>query len=219
LIVSKFREACQAATNRPIEPADPDVRAAYIARSNSLVRPLSLNLALLFHEVPKKATPDKREDARRQITTWRADIATAPDPAAAFGALTAQRSADTATRYRRGEVGWAGIDDLQRRFPAEVVTAAQTLQPGDLSQPIETPQGFYLVRLLGRRAPEVRPFEEVEPQLRHRLREQNRQTRDTEFRAEVRSNLDIRTNLVLLDGLTLTNRAAATNAPPAMPKG
>jgi parvulin-like peptidyl-prolyl isomerase len=219
LIVAKYREAQQATNARPIEPSEADARAAYLANTNALVRPLSLNLAILLHEVPRKATPEKRDEARRVVEGWRAQIAAAPDAAAAFAALTAERSADTATRYRRGEVGWAGVDELQRRFPAEVLTAAQDLQPGGLSQPVETPQGFYLVRLLGRRAPEVRPFAEVEPLLRHRLREQNRLTREAEFRAEVRSNLDIRTNLDLLPTLVLTNRTAATNAPPTMPKG
>jgi parvulin-like peptidyl-prolyl isomerase len=216
LVVARYRDSRAVTNPAPIEPAEAEVRAAYAARSNTFVRPASLNLAILRHDLPKRAAPEKREEARRLVDGWRAEIAAAPDPAAAFAALTVQRSADAATRYRRGEVGWAGPDELRRRLPPEVVSAAESIEPGALSAPIETDQGFYLVRLLGRRPPEVRPFEEMEPVLRHRLREQNRQAAEASFRAAVRAGLEIRTNFALLDTLVLTNRAG-TNRPPAMP--
>jgi len=116
----------------------------------------------------------------------------------------------------RGRCGWLTLPELEDRLsPAVVAAAARNLEPGGFSEPLEAPQGFCLVRLLGRREAEVRPFAEVEPILRHRVREEKRQATEAQLRAETRRGLTIRTNLTLLNSLALTNRPAAP--PPAMP--
>jgi hypothetical protein len=218
LIVSRYRESQQTNNPVPTEPSDRELRELYAARTNSFVRPLALNVAVVFHEVPKSASAEKRLEARQTVASWRTGILAAADPAKAFGAMTAQRSADSATRYRRGELGWLGLDELGQRLTPEASAVAAKLEIGTLSEPIETVRGFYLLRLVGRRPAEVRPFAEVEPALRYRMREDRRAAAEARFRADARHGLTIRTNLLVLENLARTNRPAA--APPrAMPKG
>jgi hypothetical protein len=218
LVVSRYREACLATNATSIEPSDDDVRVAYESQTNALVRPPAFNVAIFLHEVPRRATPEKRREARERVEGWRAEILRASDPAAAFASLVAQRSADTATRYRRGEVGWTSTDEFQRRFPVEVVTAAMALRPGDTSEVVETSQGLYLLRLLGQRPASVRTFEEAEPQIRHRLREHNRFAREASVRSAARMGIEIRTNATLLASLAASRppQQDAVSAPSAM---
>lgn len=218
LVVAKYREAQQTNNPIPLEPAERDVREVYALRTNQFVRPLALNVAMLLHEVPRTAPADKRREAGQAVAAWRQEVLAAPDPAKAFGALTAQRSADNATRYRRGELGWLTLEELRSRLGPETVAAVEPLAVGALSEPVETPQGIYLLRLVGRRPAEVRPFAEVEPTLRYRMREDRRAAAEARFRADARHGLTIRTNLLVLQNLSLTNRPATT-PPPAMPKG
>ncbi len=216
-IATKYREAQQ--TNNPTstEPSDRELRELYASRTNSFVRPLALNVAVILHEVPKTATPEKREEARETVARWRAEIVAGPDPAKAFRAMTAQRSADSLTRYRRGEVGWLSLSELSQRLTPEVVTAVTEMEAGAISKPIDGPKGIYLIQLIGRRAAEVRPYAELEPTLRYQLGEAKRRAAEDQFRTAQRRGLEIRTNMALLNSISRTNRPPSP--PPAMPKG
>jgi hypothetical protein len=213
---AKYREEKYGKLFEPPEPAEKEVREAYAQRRESFIRPAAVNLAILFMQVPRLATPEKRQEALQTITSWREEIASSPNPAAAFSGLAAKHSSDTATRYQRGELGWMTADELRRRLPTNIVAPALSLTNGALSQPLEAPEGYYLVRLLGHRLPEVRPFEEVQALLKYQLRQEHRARAERQFREEVRAGLAIRTNVSLLETLVLTNKPPAP--PPAMPR-
>lgn len=217
LIVAKYREAQQATNQASLEPVDRELRAAYVERTNLFVRPASLNVGVIVHEVPRTATPEKREEARQQVARWRQEILASTNVNRAFGQAAGSYSADSTTRYRRGEVGWLSHAELSVRLAPEVVTAASEMKEGSISEPIATPRGFYLIQLLGKRAAEVRPYAEMESTIRYQMREARRLAAETQFRTAIRSGLEIRTNMTLLNSLSLTNRPPSP--PPVMPKG
>ena len=217
LVVAKYREAQQTNNPTPIEPSEADLRDIYAQKTNLFVRPPALNLAIIQHEVPRTATPEKRLEASQAVIAWRREILAAPDPAKAFGTLAAERSADRATRYHRGELGWLTLDELRQRVGPEVVAAVDGLAVGAVAEPVEAPGSVFLVRLIGRRPAEVKPFAEMEPLLRYQVREERRTKAEAGFRAASRSGLTIRTNEALLATLALTNRPALS-PPPNMPK-
>ena len=216
-VASRYREEAYHELITSPEPADREVRAAYAEHTNSFVRPAALNLAVILHEVPRTATTEKRAEAREIVAGWRADILASTNASRAFGQTASAHSDDSATRYRRGETGWLSLAELAARLAPEVVAAAATLDSGALSEPLAGPKGFYLVQVLGRRGAEVRPFAEVEPTLRHQLREAKRLSSEAQLRLALRRGLDIRTNLPVLQNLALTNRP--TTLPATMPKG
>ncbi|MEI6567236.1 MAG: peptidyl-prolyl cis-trans isomerase [Verrucomicrobiota bacterium] len=216
-VASRYREEAYHELITSPEPADREVRAAYAEHTNSFVRPAALNLAVILHEVPRTATAEKREEARQIVAGWRAEILASTNVGRSFGRAASAHSDDSSTRYRRGESGWLSHAELGARLAPEVVAAAARQETGSLSEPLAGPKGFYLVQVLGRRDAEVRPFVEVEPTLRHQLRESRRLTSETQLRVALRSGVDIRTNLDVMNTLTLTNRP--TTPPPGMPKG
>jgi hypothetical protein len=216
-VVARYKEDKYAALLSLPEPPETEVREAYAMRREHLVKPPAVNLALLFLQVPRTATPEKRGEALQLLTGWRERIASAKDPAKAFAELVAAHSSDTATRYRRGELGWLTAEQMVQRLPKELITSAMALTNGVLSQPLQAPDGFYLLRCLGQRPGQIRPYEEVANLLRHDLREERRRASEQRFREEIRAGLVIRTNVTLLESLILTNKPA--QPPPSMPKG
>ena len=216
-VTSRYREEAYRELTASPEPSERELREAYAEHTNSFVRPPVLNLAVILHEVPRTATAEKRAEARQIVAGWRTDILAATNASRAFGQAASAHSDDSATRYRRGEIGWLSHAELGARLAPEVVAAAALQESGALSEPLAGPKGFYLVQVLGRRGAEVRPFAEVAPILRHQLREAKRLTSETQLRVALRSGLDIRTNLAVLQNLALTNRP--TTPPSVMPKG
>jgi peptidyl-prolyl cis-trans isomerase SurA len=65
---------------------------------------------------------------------------------ASFEALARQVSAST-TAARGGDVGWIPASSI----PPELVEALERLRPGDVSEPLRTPVGFYIFQLRDRR--------------------------------------------------------------------
>ena len=69
---------------------------------------------------------------------------------ASFEALARQVSA-SATARRGGDVGWVPASTI----PSELVSALERLRPGDVSQPLRSPVGFYIFQLRDRRLGEA----------------------------------------------------------------
>jgi peptidyl-prolyl cis-trans isomerase SurA len=78
------------------------------------------------------------EDAARLVQTL--------SEGASFEALARQVSA-SATAARGGDVGWVPASTI----PPELVSALERLRPGDVSQPLRSPVGFYIFQMRDRR--------------------------------------------------------------------
>lgn len=114
------------------------------------------------------------DDARRLLPQARA-----AQDAQAFGKLATEHSTD-ASRRHAGDLGFFAAASTAQ--PQEVVEAAFALKaPGDTAGPIETDQGFAIVRLLEKRAGYERPLETVRPRVEAKLREKLRTKRIEEL--------------------------------------
>jgi foldase protein PrsA len=84
-----------------------------------------------------------------------------------FAELARAFSLDDFTADQGGELGWVESDDP---FAAEsVLTAAASMQVGEVSGPIPTDQGFAIIRLNGRSQTQSRPMEEIREEARKQL--------------------------------------------------
>jgi peptidyl-prolyl cis-trans isomerase D len=68
-----------------------------------------------------------------------------------FGALASELSTDTATKSKGGDLGWITKGTLD----STLETAVWALKVGEISQPIQTSAGWYIVQVIGH---EVRPL-------------------------------------------------------------
>ncbi len=87
-----------------------------------------------------------------------------------FAKVAREVSEDEATRSRGGRLPELGRGDRDPRFEAAVLA----LKPGDVSEAVETAEGFEILELLETRSVPV-SFEQVREQIEERLLQQKRQ--------------------------------------------
>jgi hypothetical protein len=68
-------------------------------------------------------------------------------PGADFTALAANDSIDTGSKASGGDLGWFGKDSTT--VPSEIITAAFSMKLGDISNPVKSTSGYYIIQLLG----------------------------------------------------------------------
>jgi peptidyl-prolyl cis-trans isomerase C len=76
---------------------------------------------------------DEAEAARERVTTGGED----------FGQVARQLSLDPATTGNGGELGWFTREEV----PPAVADAAFALEPGQISEPVQSPYGWHLVKV------------------------------------------------------------------------
>ena len=89
-----------------------------------------------------------------------------------FAALAKEFSQDRGTAARGGALGdWTTGEKLDRRFAA----AALALEPGQVSELVETRYGFHVIRMDDRVPEAILPYESVKLELLNRFQEEHRQ--------------------------------------------
>jgi peptidylprolyl isomerase len=126
----------------PNFPTDEQVQAAYEANKSKLMVPRQYHLAQIFLAVPQgapKQTEDDDQhrlaDLRQQVTKQHAD----------FAALAKRYSDEKASGNNGGDLGWVREDALV----PPVRGAVQAMAEGALSDPVRSPNGWHLIKLIG----------------------------------------------------------------------
>ncbi len=156
--LAPWRAALQAHLRAGIEVPGAEVEAFLAAHRADLERPRRVRLWNLFKQVPEAASPETREAIRREAESLRARLAAGED----FAALAASES-DSQTRFRGGRMGAIPPGTLR----PEIEAVAFALEEGEISEVVETPEGFTVLRCHGIIEASTTPEEEG----RRRIRE------------------------------------------------
>ncbi|MFM8456961.1 MAG: peptidylprolyl isomerase, partial [Ignavibacteria bacterium] len=122
-------------TNREVE----DFYTQY--RDSIRVIPASVELAHIVKHI--KPSADAKEEVKRLALKIRDSIVKGID----FAELAKRHSGDPGSASTGGDLGW--VD--KGKFVAEYERAAYDLQPGETSQPIESPFGFHIIQTIEKR--------------------------------------------------------------------
>jgi parvulin-like peptidyl-prolyl isomerase len=68
-------------------------------------------------------------------------------PGADFTALASKDSIDTGSKASGGDLGWFGKDSTT--VPSEIITPAFAMKIGDISKPVKSTSGYYIIQVLG----------------------------------------------------------------------
>ncbi len=217
-LVSRFQEAQLAKLNASAASLDEDQqREFYEQHPDQFRTPPTIRVGIIAFHVSSKATPPKRETARQHAEAIRGSAVAAD--ASAFARLAQQHSEDQATRYIGGDAGWWERDAVPHRWPELVSTTAFALsQPGEVAPLIETSGGFYIVRLVEKRAAQTRPFAEVKEAIAYQLAQQQAFATQEKLRQELARGLTIETNVTAWESLAMP-APVAERSPPRLPGG
>jgi hypothetical protein len=223
VVATKVREhlsvkLAKPGSESPIEPQE--IEAVYKSQAQRWQRPAAWNIAWLVASVSPKAEPDRRAVVKERLEGYRRAILASADPKATFAILCSNHSDDTATRYLRGELGWLSKEQIQGRMGRELADQAFLLtSTNQISAVLESPTRMVLLLHLGHRSAQMRPLDEVAPQIRSEIGK----FRDAELKAALARELDrlipAETNHAVLRSLVAPEVPRTTpNAPSPMPK-
>jgi peptidyl-prolyl cis-trans isomerase SurA len=157
---------------------DAEVRRVYNERfkqGGSQVHILTLRLPF-----PPDATDAQKEETKQKAETILKDIKQGMPFSEAAGKLSLSPS----------DVGFVSQSDLDPRLAEHL----DKLKPKEV-MPVATPQGFQLIQVLGRRSGEARPFEEVAPEIRRMLQQQDMEKEFTGWVKTLREKAHIKVML------------------------
>lgn len=132
----------------------------YMVNTAAYTEPEAIHVShILFSEEIDGVTPKQRADRA---------LAKIKD-GAEFAELAKIESDDKGTKSQGGELqGWSARGQFVQQFE----DAAFALKPGEISAPVRTRYGYHIIKLLERREPRRRPFEEVKDDILKNLRQE-----------------------------------------------
>ena len=171
---------------RPI--AEEELRAFYDNRLAEYDRPEQVRLAEIFFAANAGGDPAARELKRTQAATVLELVRGQQDKRFGFGELVLEHSG-TPEGHPRGDTGFfdragrpVGID------PALAAAAFGIVKIGQVHDGVvETPAGFHIVMLVGRRDAERREFEKFRGEIETRIRREDRERAQKSFFERVRA--------------------------------
>lgn len=182
------------------EVPEADLRRWYDGHPEEFTRPARARPAVVLLAAPE-GSPARAEAgaaARRLLAEVLGKESANPR---ALQELAAARSDDAASRPLGGELGLLTREELEAHDPL-LAEAAMALEANRTwPRVIETPRGFYLLRVLERQPEQRRPFEEARGSIALRLA---RERRETDYRAlgdQLRARATLRIDEPALDRL------------------
>ncbi len=125
-----------------VEVSEAEVDLYLEEHKASLAAKVEYDVAHVLVRVPEQARPEQVEQARARAERVRDEARTGGD----FARLAASHS-DAGDALQGGALGWRAPG----RLPELFAEALAGMQPGAVSEPLRSPAGFHVVKLLGRR--------------------------------------------------------------------
>lgn len=165
-------EKLQAKLAEQLQVTDEEVAKAYeqVKLRQILVRPKSTS------ESDTRAALARARDLVKRIRDG-----------ADFAQVAKEHSDDELTRESGGELGFVGHDVL----PEAVDAVAWELEPGAVSDPIETDEGYYIIQVVERREASGEEFEKAKPDLVEQIRQEKADEHFARWFADLRNSAEV----------------------------
>ena len=219
LLAGRYRENHLEPQLRDITVDDDEIESTYHEQADRFTIPAAVRAAIIKFAWTPTTSPDGRQRIRERAASAR-EAALRQSESENFGALAAQHSDDQASRYRGGDLGWLVEGQPDARFEEPVLEAILALDPGTLSDLIETASGLYLIKVLDTRDAELRPLAEVAGAIRAEIQARKVDEATQRFHAEATNGLSIRIDENRLAAIEIpgTEIVDTQRRPPPLPQ-
>lgn len=155
----------------PVTVTDAEVAEAYARQKADFSRPAQVRLSHIFLAAPR-ADATKVATARTKAEALMKQLrALPPADFDTFRKLAREQSEEPRTQPLEGDMRFLSDEALARTYGPEVLEATRGLtESGALAGPVQTEQGFHLLKLQGRLPAVDLSLDEVRDQLAERLR-------------------------------------------------
>jgi peptidyl-prolyl cis-trans isomerase C len=199
----------------PATVTESEVAEAYAREKESFSRPAQVRLSHIFLAAPR-GDVSQVAAARARAEALMKQVRVLPlSDFSAFGKLAREQSEEPRTQLLDGDMRFLSDEALARTYGPEVLEAARGLkESGDVAGPVQTEQGFHLLKLNGRLAAVNLSLEEAREQLTERLRS----AKQTRAWADFLDGLARRQQLSI-DAAALSRVPVDVSAPMRVPSG
>jgi len=150
-----------------------DVTAFYESNPDQFKEPERVRASHILIMVPPDGDTSAKDTARSKAQDVLKRIRAGGD----FAALAKEHSEDPSNAGQGGDLGYFSRGQMVEPFEK----AAFSIQPGELSDVVETPFGFHVIKVADRQEGRTLPLDEVRAQLEEFLRNRERQERTSAF--------------------------------------
>jgi parvulin-like peptidyl-prolyl isomerase len=153
-----------------------DLKAFYEKNKEGLAQAAGAKVRYIAAKKRPGATPEEVAAAKKKIEEAKTRAAAGED----FATLAQQLSEDKSSAARGGDLGWLG----EGKFLPQIESAAMKLSAGQVSEVIEAPTGFYLLKVEETRSAKTPTFEESRINLASAMLGSERAGKATKDRAQ-----------------------------------
>jgi peptidyl-prolyl cis-trans isomerase C len=168
--VAKMLEG-EVGTNAAVQPQD--VSTFYQQNPDKFKQGERVRASHILIRTGEKADAKTKEEARAKATDVLKQVKSGKD----FGELAKFFSQDPGSAANGGDLGYFMHGQMVPPFEQ----AAFALKPGDVSDVVETPFGFHIIKVADKQPARTVPLDEVKPQIEQFLQTQQRQQKTQVF--------------------------------------
>ena len=180
----------------PAFPSEEQVQGVFDANKGKLMVPRQYHLAQIFIAAPQSSGVQGDADALRRINDVKAQIV---KNHADFAALAKKSSEDTKTAANGGDLGWLREDAV---IPV-IRNGIANLPDGAISDPIRSPEGWHLIKVIGTKPVTPATYAEAREVLVRALRQERAQQIQHNFISSLLQNDPIQVNEIEIGKLTV----------------
>ncbi|WP_319523407.1 peptidylprolyl isomerase [uncultured Desulfosarcina sp.] len=168
---------------RNISLSDRQVRAFYDENPDLFRQPEQVRASHILIQVPENADQEKKAKALAAIQALKARIGNGED-----FAVLAMENSDCPSKAKGGDLGFFGREQMVKPFS----DAAFALQPGQMSDVVETRFGYHLIRVTERKEEQTLPFNDVKEAIASRLRQEQEGKKIDAYIENLKEHADIK---------------------------
>jgi peptidyl-prolyl cis-trans isomerase SurA len=163
-----------------VKVTDADLKAAYAKMKRLSANDFEVHARHILIQLPSSASPEAVEAAHQKALALAGE---ARKPGVDFAELAKKESQGPSAKDG-GDLGFFSRGTMVPEFDK----VAFSLQPGQVSEPVRTQFGWHVIKVVERRAAEVKPFDEVKAKLQETLGREQMAKYTTQYIAELRQN-------------------------------
>ncbi len=149
-----------------LDVSDDEVKKSYESGIKLYTEPEQIHAVHILVKVAENAPEDKIDAAKKKATDALKKVRGGAD----FGEVAKEASDDAMTKEKGGDLGFFRKGVMVPKFEE----AAFALKAGEITkEPVRTPFGFHVIKVLEKKEERVKPFDEVKGQIKESLRNRN----------------------------------------------
>jgi parvulin-like peptidyl-prolyl isomerase len=172
--------------------SDTDAKKNYEDHLALYKTPAKARVRHILIKAEKSASTDVKKKARERTEEVLKKIKAGED----FGKLAVEYSDDPMSQAKGGDLGFVEKGQIVKMFDE----AAFKLNPGEVSDIIESSYGFHIIRMEEKKEEVIQPFESVKDKVTAKLREEIKTEKIKEFLTRVMKDSDIKIFAEVLEG-------------------